>query len=128
MELAELRKEIDQIDDELIRLFCKRMNVSSKIADYKKATSSPIYHPEREREILKTIAQKAGPELEKYACVLYSTLFELSRSYQSRQNRNTGAQIVEIMSESTCSDKSSIPNPNNTTVNRNMENCSEVIL
>ena len=86
MDLSELRKEIDQIDDELVRLFCQRMDVSSKVADYKKATGSPIYHPGREREILQKVAQKAGPEMENYTRVLYSMLFELSRSYQSKRN------------------------------------------
>ena len=86
MDLSELRKEIDQIDDELVRLFCQRMDISSKVADYKKATGSPIYHPGREREILQKVAQKAGPEMENYTRVLYSMLFELSRSYQSKRN------------------------------------------
>lgn len=86
MDLSELRKEIDQIDDELVRLFCQRMDISSKVADYKKATDSPIYHPGREREILQKVAQKAGPEMENYTRILYSMLFELSRSYQSKRN------------------------------------------
>lgn len=86
MDLSELRKEIDQIDDELVRLFCQRMDISSKVADYKKATGSPIYHPGREREILQKVAQKAGPEMENYTRILYSMLFELSRSYQSKRN------------------------------------------
>lgn len=86
MDLSELRKEIDQIDDELVRLFCQRMDISSKVADYKKATGSPIYHPGREREILQKVAQKAGPEMENYTRILYFMLFELSRSYQSKRN------------------------------------------
>ena len=86
MDLTELRKEIDEIDDELVRLFCQRMSVSSQVADYKKATGSPIYHPGREREILQKVARKAGPEMENYTRVLYSMLFELSRSYQSKRN------------------------------------------
>ena len=86
MDLSELRKEIDQIDDELVRLFCQRMDISSKVADYKKATGSPIYHPGRERDILQKVAQKAGPEMENYTRILYSMLFELSRSYQSKRN------------------------------------------
>ena len=52
MDLTELRNEIDQIDDDLVRLFCQRMNVASKVADYKKANNMPIYMPAREREIL----------------------------------------------------------------------------
>jgi len=86
MDLLELRNEIDQIDNELVRLFCQRMEVSAKVADYKKQQNLPIYHPGREREILQTVAKLAGPEMGNYTRVLYSMLFELSRSYQSKRN------------------------------------------
>ena len=86
MDLKDLRVEIDKIDDELVRLFCQRMDVAAQIADYKKANDLPIYVPSREREKLMDVAQKAGPEMENYTRVLYSMLFELSRSYQGKRN------------------------------------------
>ena len=86
MELQELRGRIDQIDDQLVKLFAQRMDVAAQIADYKKAENLPIFVPAREREKLVDVAQKAGPEMEKYTRVLYSMLFELSRSYQSKRN------------------------------------------
>lgn len=96
MDLKELRREIDQIDDELVRLFTARMDVAAKIADYKKEHSLPILAPVREREKLQDVAQKAGPEMENYARVLYSMLFELSRSYQSKRNATTSALYQQI--------------------------------
>ena len=36
MELSEIRKDIDAIDEELVKLFCDRMALSAKVADYKK--------------------------------------------------------------------------------------------
>ena len=86
MELKELRNQIDDIDDQLVKLFCQRMEVSAKVADYKKAHDLPILVPSREREILADVAEKAGPEMGNYARVLYSMLFELSRGYQSKRN------------------------------------------
>ena len=85
MELTELRTEIDKIDDELVRLFCQRMDVAAQIADYKKENNLPILVPAREREKMKDVAAKAGPEMDNYTRVLYSMLFELSRSYQSQR-------------------------------------------
>ena len=38
MELSELRKQIDLIDEELVALFKKRMNVSADVAEYKRKT------------------------------------------------------------------------------------------
>ena len=86
MDLQDLRKEIDQIDDELVRLFVQRMEVSARIADYKKENGLPIFVPAREAEKLLAVAQKAGPGMEVYTKVLYDLLFELSRGYQSQRN------------------------------------------
>ena len=86
MDLKELRKEIDRIDDQLVHLFVQRMDVSARIADYKKENNLPILVPSREQEKLQDVAQKAGPDLEIYTKVLYDLLFELSRGYQSKRN------------------------------------------
>ena len=86
MDLTEIRQEIDGIDRELVRLFCARMNLSAQVADYKKANNLPIFVPARERAILQRVAELADPDMENYTRVLYSMLFELSRSYQSKRN------------------------------------------
>ena len=86
MDLNELRTKIDAIDTELVRLFTERMEISGQVADYKKANNQPIYVPARERAILKDVAEKAGPEMSNYTRVLYSMMFELSRSYQRKRN------------------------------------------
>ena len=86
MDIQELRGQIDNIDSELVQLFCQRMEVAAQIADYKKQNGLPIFVPSRERDILKDVSQKAGPEMANYTRVLYSMLFELSRSYQSKRS------------------------------------------
>ena len=86
MELSELRNIIDGIDDQLVDLFVKRMDVAAQIAEYKKENNLPIYVPAREREKLQDVAEKAGSGMANYTRVLYSMLFELSRSYQNKQN------------------------------------------
>ena len=86
MDLNELRQQINSIDDELLNLFTRRMDLASQVADYKRAHDLPILQPAREREILKKVADKAGPELGGYARVLFSMLMELSKSYQNKRN------------------------------------------
>ena len=86
MDINELRNEIDHVDVKLVALFVERMNLSAKIADYKKDHHLPIYVPSREREKLQTVAELAGENMSNYTRVLYSMLFELSRSYQNRRN------------------------------------------
>ena len=89
MNIQELRNEIDQIDDELVKLFCRRMDAAAQIAACKRENNLPIYVPSREREVLAKVAQTAGDEMGNYTRVLYSMLFELSRSYQSKKNLST---------------------------------------
>lgn len=89
MELNEYRNQIDAVDEQLVNLFVQRMNLSAKIADYKKEHNLPIYVPGREREKLQNVAELAGVEMDNYTRVLYSMLFELSRSYQSKRNIET---------------------------------------
>ncbi|MBR2422390.1 MAG: prephenate dehydratase [Oscillospiraceae bacterium] len=96
MDLSELRQEIDRIDKELVDLFTQRMGISAQVADYKRANNLPIFHPGREREILQKVAAMAGPEMENYTRVLYSMLFELSRSYQSKRNKELSPLFHEI--------------------------------
>ena len=81
MELNELRNEINQIDDEILDLFLRRMDVAGQVAAYKRENSLPIYQPQREREILESVSNKAGA-LGDYAKVLFATLMDLSKRYQ----------------------------------------------
>ena len=96
MDLKELRGQIDAIDDQLVELFAKRMDIAAAIGDYKKANNLPVFVPAREREKLKDVAEKAGPEMVNYTRVLYSMLFELSRSYQSKRNEVLSALYQQI--------------------------------
>ena len=84
MELSDYRKQIDQIDEQITRLFAERMQVSAQIGSYKKEHGLPVLDPGRERQKLLEVAEKSPKELQEYAVSLYSLLFELSRSYQNR--------------------------------------------
>ena len=96
MDLNELRNEIDRIDHDLVKLFTERMDIAAQVADYKKENNLPIFVPAREREILQKVANLAGPDMANYTRVLYSMLFELSRSYQQKRNTEATALYKEI--------------------------------
>ena len=52
MNLEELRKQIDEIDSEMMILFKKRMSVSLQIGEYKRANNVPILDASREFEMM----------------------------------------------------------------------------
>lgn len=84
MDLNQYRQRIDEIDDQLLRLFAERMEVAAGIAAYKKENNLPVLDKRREREKLLQIAEKTPEGLKDYAVSLYSLIFELSRSSQNR--------------------------------------------
>ena len=84
MDLNDYRREIDDIDAQLLELFARRMDVAAAIAEYKKENALPVSDPSRERQKLLDIAEKTPEALRDYAVSLYSLLFELSRGYQNR--------------------------------------------
>lgn len=84
MDISELRKAIDKIDDELVKLFAERMEVAAKIADYKQKNNMQVLDAKREREKLNDVLTKAPENMKSYTSVLYSLLFELSRAYQGK--------------------------------------------
>ena len=85
MNLEESRKRIDDIDDSLIKLFEERMEIVSDIAAYKKENDMPIFHRGRERDIINRLSSEINPEMRVYTKMLYNTIFEISRSYQSKK-------------------------------------------
>ena len=59
-DLEQLRREIDRIDDELVRLLGQRASLAREIGGLKQG--APAYRPEREAEILRRVsAASAGP-------------------------------------------------------------------
>ena len=84
MELSDYRKELDGIDDEMIMLFARRMELSTQVAALKKERRLPVLDANREREKLQDIAEKSPEDIQEYAIALYSLIFELSRSCQNR--------------------------------------------
>ena len=84
MDLQELRQRIDQIDDVLIDLFQRRMDVSAEIARHKQRHNLPVHDPARERQKLHDLYGKVAETHKDYITALYSLIFELSRAEQER--------------------------------------------
>jgi len=85
MDMQDYRKQIDNIDEQLMQLLTERMGVASEIAAYKKANGLPVLDASRENEKILSVLDRTPEELKEYTPLLFSLLFELSRSYQNRQ-------------------------------------------
>jgi chorismate mutase/prephenate dehydratase len=79
MEMTEIRKQIDEVDEGLLALFLRRMELSEAAASYKNEHALPVLDRQREREILAKVAEQAG-DRELYAYHLFTTLIQLSKA------------------------------------------------
>ena len=84
MDLKELRLKIDSIDENLIRLFEKRMEISEEIAKYKLKHKMPVHDPSREQQKLLELSHKVKKEYKSYITPLYTVLFKLSHIHQEQ--------------------------------------------
>ena len=85
-DLDNLRKKIDEIDDNIVKLLLERFAVVKNIADYKKEHGIEIFQKNRETEILKNIADKIdktkNQAYKKYILDIYETILQTSKSSQ----------------------------------------------
>ncbi|MCR4925202.1 MAG: prephenate dehydratase [Clostridiales bacterium] len=83
MELSDVRKRIDKIDDELLVLLKQRMEAAKDVATIKKEKGIPILNTQRENEILDEISENSG-EYANYMRIVYATLMDVSRGLQHK--------------------------------------------
>jgi len=86
MNLDELRKKIDEIDNRLLDLYNERLEYVLKVGELKNSTKSPIYRPEREKEILERLKkinrQKGGKLSDRAIEALFLEMFSVARNYE----------------------------------------------
>ena len=80
MTIDDYRKEINHLDNELLRIFNERASLALKIGEIKKVHGIPVYDPEREKRIFETISKANPGPLENDAIVrLFERVIDESR-------------------------------------------------
>ncbi len=85
MDIIQLRKEIDTIDDSIFELLAQRMQIVKHVGELKRQSQTRIYRPEREREILARLHTKSEGEnaLSREAIdAIYMEIFAASRNLE----------------------------------------------
>lgn len=80
--LKNLRKQIDEIDQEMMNLFIKRMDIVSYIAQTKAINKIDTIDLNREKEILEKINNNSNNLIKSYYSKVQKVLFEISKEYQ----------------------------------------------
>ena len=81
-DLDNLRKEIDEIDEQIKKLFVKRMAVVKSINDVKKTLGVSVIDLKREREILSKINDIEDENIKNLYLELLKRILDLSKKYQ----------------------------------------------
>lgn len=82
MDLENARREIDDIDNEITKLFVKRMGIADEIARIKMNDGITVLNTSREESILKKATESVPKEYSAYCVAFYKNLMALSRERQ----------------------------------------------
>lgn len=90
--LEELRKELDVIDDQITKLYEKRMEICGSVADYKIKNGRKVFDKTRENEKLAMVSAKVSSDFNKKGIrELFEQLMSMSRKLQYRKLASEGA-------------------------------------
>lgn len=80
MDIDQIRKEIDRLDNELLKIFNERADLALKIGEIKKEKGLPVYDPDREKRIFDRMRSANPGPLEDNAIVrLFERVIDESR-------------------------------------------------
>lgn len=84
-ELNELRREMDEIDNQISLLLIQRLKISESIGKIKKELALNSYTPERERETLGRVTEIADtPQLKVHLRSIFQRIIDQSRAVQRK--------------------------------------------
>ena len=85
MDLDIIRQEIDQIDDQIVKLLEERMHLVEGVVAYKKASGNPILDTKREEAIFEKVRSRVGDKRYQETIVAtFSDILKRSRDYQDQ--------------------------------------------
>ena len=83
IDLQVSRKQIDEIDSQIVKLFEERMKVANEVAKYKMETGKAVFDKEREEQKLDSLSKIChGKFNERAVRELFSQIMSISRKYQ----------------------------------------------
>lgn len=86
MNLDIIRQEIDQIDDQIVKLLEERMHLVEGVVAYKKASGKPILDSKREEVIFEKVRSRViNKSYQETIVATFSDLLKRSRDYQEQK-------------------------------------------
>ena len=92
MDLLTLRGQLDEIDAQIVKLYEERMEISSRVADYKIETGKKVFDKTREEEKLQKVRELTHNEFNAHGVQeLFEQIMSASRKLQYSKLSEAGA-------------------------------------
>ena len=83
MEIADWRTQIDELDEQIVRLISRRAEAARAIGMAKKDAALPIYEPKREQEVFDHVRTiNPGPLADAELLHVYERIMDVMRTLQ----------------------------------------------
>ena len=85
MDIADWRKKIDDMDEQIVHLISQRAKAAKAIGDLKRTTDLPVYEPLREQAVFAHVkAVNPGPLDDVEMLHVYERIIDVMRTLQRR--------------------------------------------
>ena len=86
MDIADWRRQIDELDREIVRLISKRAEAAQAIGQLKRTTDLPVYEPNRERVVFDNVrSHNPGPLPDIELVHIYERIIDVMRAIQRNE-------------------------------------------
>ena len=83
MDIADWRKKIDALDEQIVKLLNERAACAIAIGDIKRANGAAIYEPQREQQVIQHArSANPGPLADEQVKDIYERIMDIMRSLQ----------------------------------------------
>ncbi len=85
MDIADWRKKIDELDEQIVRLISERAKAATAIGVLKRKQAKPVYEPSREQQVFDHVrAANPGPLGDAEMQHVYERIVDVMRSLQKK--------------------------------------------
>lgn len=85
MDITDWRKQIDELDEQIVHMISQRAAAAKEIGELKRKTSLPVYEPQREQAVFDHVrAVNPGPLADAEMLHVYERIMDVMRTLQRR--------------------------------------------
>jgi chorismate mutase len=87
MEIADWRRKIDELDEQIVRLINQRAEAARAIGEIKQKTGLPVYEPNREKDVFDHVKRaNPGPLSDGELVDVYERIIDVMRALQKHHD------------------------------------------